>query len=118
MSVVKLPLDVPVQALTLWCWAACAVGVADYFGVHSWTQCQVASAVTGRSCCPSGSGCNSREKLSDALHQVDHLLKLENRRLSFDEIRSEIDAGLPVAIRILWSADRRGHFLVIHGYTE
>jgi Papain-like cysteine protease AvrRpt2 len=109
-----------------WCWAAVAVSIDKYFNPAStWTQCQVASNVTGSRCCgPAPAAgvdpCDQAEKLQDALTVVSRLRSTYGRALQFPAVKREIDSGRPVAARIQWTTgdpgEGQGHFVVVDGY--
>jgi hypothetical protein len=66
----SLPFNMEAQTQTNWCWAATAKSVSHYFFKRSpWTQCKVASAELGLTCCvsPVPSACNVSWFLDRAL---------------------------------------------------
>jgi hypothetical protein len=102
--------------MDLWCWAAVSASVDDYFDPPSdWTQCDVAGELLGTNCCPKVAFCDQTAFLEDALEIVGHLRAFGPGILSFDDIRGEIQSGMPVAARIQWDGGG-GHFVVISGY--
>jgi hypothetical protein len=123
------PFQIETQQKHNWCWAAVSDTVAHYFfkGVNL-TQAQIAKETLGASC-SNPDGCDVPARLEDALRSADKLLKpllpgrslntqlLLGRFLTFEAIRSEIDAGRPVCVRIQWSGEDGGHFVMISGYS-
>ncbi|MBL8290684.1 MAG: hypothetical protein JNN08_02545 [Bryobacterales bacterium] len=108
--------QMPKQLEELWCWAAVSVAVDQYFAPSSTlNQCTVAGLVFNRECCADSGPCNRATSLADALNRVGHRHSRLERPLDFAEIRSEIDAGRPVCVRIGWLGGG-GHFVAIHGY--
>jgi hypothetical protein len=114
-----LKLFVGQSILTRWCWAAVAVGVANFYGDYSKDQCVTASLAfhePPKTCCPNGGNCpNTTQYLSDILgiHHDGLAQKAVDRTLSF--VKSRIDAHHPVPIRMKNDRDE-GHYMVIAGY--
>jgi hypothetical protein len=92
-----------------WCWAAVAVSVDHYFDTAStWTQESLASQIAGSGDVP--------EALQDALTAVSRLNgNPETDSLQFDEVKTAIDACMPLCIRIGWSGGG-AHFVALDGY--
>ena len=107
------------QQQTQWCWAAVSTSVSVYYDASStWTQCTVVNAELGQTtCCSSGSSaaCNQPWYLDLALMRTGNLTVVSNGTTAFASIRTEIDAGRPLGVRIGWSGGG-GHFVVIEGY--
>jgi Papain-like cysteine protease AvrRpt2 len=107
------------QQQTNWCWAATATSVAHYYDVSStWTQCQVANSQTGRNdCCGGGAStsCNTAQPLDTPLTIVGHLDHVIVAAETYDNIRSQIDFGRPLCLRVAWSGGN-AHFLAAKGY--
>jgi hypothetical protein len=117
---VSLPFNMEAQTQTNWCWAATAKSVSHYFFKRStWTQCKIASAELGLTCCvsPVPSACNVSWFLDRALTRTQNFVSIRTGTLSYDEIRAEILAGRPVGARIGWSGGG-GHFMVIYGCSR
>ncbi|HEU4905250.1 MAG TPA: papain-like cysteine protease family protein [Solirubrobacterales bacterium] len=120
----RLAFSVQPQQRTLWCWAAVAVSVADYYAPPtSWTQCSLASAQFGEAdCCANGASksCNRVWRLDKALSDVGALSQMDSAPADSGGLPApvgrEIDAGRPVGIRIGW--DKGGHFIVLDGYRD
>lgn len=115
----QLPFNMQMQTQSNWCWAATATSVSHYFWRWStWTQCRVANAELGHTdCCqtPVPSECNVPWYLDRALTRTQNFVSITGR-VSFDQVRDEINAGRPVGARIGWSGGG-GHFMVIYGYS-
>ncbi len=106
-----------------WCWAAVTNSLLSFFKAdNSLTQCKIVqecfSVVTAyqteTDCCQHSRRpeCNRDFKLVDALDLMG-LLSLRCRYpLSLDEIREQINQGVPVAARIAWRGGG-AHFVVI-----
>jgi hypothetical protein len=107
------------QQQTQWCWAAVSTSVSHYYDSSStWTQCTVANAELGQTtCCQNGSSaaCNVPWYLDDALQRTGNLNAFSGGAASFADVRTEIDSGRPLGVRIGWSGGG-GHFAVIEGY--
>jgi hypothetical protein len=108
------------QEQTQWCWSATATSVALYYNAASdWTQCSLVNAELGRSdCCnaPSSDPCNKPWTLSTALTRVGHIASVTGGSTGFADLRTEIDSGRPLGVRIGWSGGG-GHFNVLSCYT-
>ncbi|WOS41152.1 papain-like cysteine protease family protein [Xanthomonas rydalmerensis] len=110
------------QVQTQWCWAAVASSVATFYAPPpnpEFSQCWLACWATGAdTCCADGgsAACNQPQLQSQALQHVGHRRASSAGRLSFAEVRAEIDALRPIAVTVLW-ARGGGHALVITGYS-
>ena len=107
------------QEMDKWCWAAVSVSVDRYFAPGSAsTQCRVAAQVLGiDQCYDNCDACNSAQRLEDGLQAVGRPPQKLTNPVTFDEIQRQIDAHLPVCVRIGWFSGG-GHFVVITGYRE
>jgi papain like cysteine protease AvrRpt2 len=114
-----MPFQIEKQREDLWCWAAVSASVDHYFfPASTFTQCKVAGKVLNRAnCCADPDLCNDKATLQDALDAVGRLRDTRIGPLSFEDIRREIDAFLPIGVRIGWRGGG-GHFVVISGYSE
>lgn len=107
------------QRQTQWCWAAVTSSVAAYYRRSNWPQCRVVTVGLGQAaCCASGSSaeCNKPWYLDKALDLVGSLGAFTSLPLPLQEVRSEIDAGRPIGVRIGWGGGG-GHFVAIGGYS-
>lgn len=105
------------QARSNWCWAAIAASLGRYYETSDWSQERVAQAVLDdRSGTAAGSAPNSEARLNDALTLVGCYSHWSPDRPAFARIRTEIDAGRPVCVRIAWR-DGGSHFVVVTGYV-
>ena len=122
--------NLQMQQQTKWCWAAVTTSVLSFLDSDtSLTQCQVVrkcfgqpqnDAETGADCCQSGNSevCNKTFKLSQALETMGILESYVNSTLTLNEIRRQISAGVPLAIRIGWrdrngNLSNSGHFVML-----
>jgi hypothetical protein len=125
-----MPINMPDQLESNWCWAAVTVGVKTFFSPGSaFTQCDVATSVlTGEgaihsiNCCANRELCNIPAFLQDALHFSGNLKGILSGPLPFSiapgpSVTGELNAGRPVGVRIQWP-EGNGHFLVVDGYRE
>ena len=114
----KLDFTMRGQKLRDWCWAAVSVSVDRFFNSKSvWTECAIAAAEFGLSCCDAAQQCNRVHLLDPPLTRLARLRPAPLPRvLTFSEIQREIDAGNPIGVRIEWT-NGGGHFLVISGYA-
>jgi hypothetical protein len=106
------------QRLRDWCWAAVSVSVDRFYNSKSaWTECAIAEAELGLSCCKEAQQCNRVHLLDPPLDRLKRLKQTPLPRvLTFAEIQKQIDAGNPICTRIEWT-DGGGHFTVISGYA-
>jgi len=136
--------NLQMQQQTKWCWAAVTTSLLSFFySDASLTQCQVVrkcfgeqqngaeagadgaeagadGAEAGADCCQSGNSevCNKTFKLSQALEAMGILESYVNSALPLKEIRRQISAGVPLAIRIGWrdrngNLSSSGHFVML-----
>jgi hypothetical protein len=116
-----LPLSVPQQEQSNWCWAATGSGVGHFYEPfdNPVAQCTIVSQAFQRDdCCsePAASGdCNQPHFLNRALQIVGHFDRMENNALDTQRIATEIQAGRPVGVRIGWSGGG-GHAIAIGGF--
>ena len=93
------------------CWAALAASLLDYYAPDACrSQREVAHRVIG------GGPIDQRCRLDVTLESLGLLDKVQERRVGFAELRSEIDAGRPLCAAIRWKATGNTHFLLLHGY--
>jgi len=119
--------EIQTQQKLNWCWAAVAATVSNYFFPNQAVQqCQIAKNILGIDCCtdPDPEACDAQAELQTALAAIPKLVgnslnvnTLQNEPLSFDAVRKQIDAGLPVCARIQWFGENRSHFVIISGYS-
>jgi hypothetical protein len=113
--------NMQMQTESNWCWAATATSVSHFYWWWStWTQCRVANGELAHSdCCnsPVPSACNVPWYLDKALTRTNNFVSIMGGQASFQQVKSEIDAGRPVGARIGWNGGG-GHFMVIYGYSR
>jgi hypothetical protein len=129
-SVSLMRFNLQMQQQTKWCWAAVTTSLLSFFySDTSTTQCQVvrkcfgqqqSSAEANGDCCQSGNSevCNKTFKLSQALEAMGVLESYVNGALPLKEIRRQISAGVPLAVRIGWrdrngNLSNSGHFVTL-----
>jgi hypothetical protein len=115
----RLSLEVQPQQGDLLCWAAVAASVSTFFNPQSvWTQCAVASRVLNvPGCCQSVAPCNQDSFLESAFQVTANLAAPPSFRLTFPQIKGEIDQQRPIGIRIAFGISV-GHFVVLSGYDD
>jgi hypothetical protein len=115
-----LDLMLEYQQEDMWCWAACAGAVSNYYQPRSgWTQCGVAAATLGRSdCCGAPSPCNTETAVDAALRATGTAVDRQPFPVRWQTIVQEIKRGRPVVVRVGYTEQgvRRGHFVVVDGY--
>src|SRR5215218_1984149 len=107
-----------------WCWAACAVMVARYYGDGFIQQCMLADYLFGQTnCCstPSAFVCNkgALSELVCTLYQGACALQChgQNGDISLASIQFEIDQGRPIQCNFDWSVGG-SHTVIVRGYYE
>jgi hypothetical protein len=104
-----------------WCWAAVTASVRSYLMPDKpMKQCEIATAILNKDCCsePLPTALDVSHTLGDVLTQFAPATE-EARALSFDEVKKQIDASLPICAYIEWPGGRDcGHFIVLIGYGE
>jgi hypothetical protein len=120
MAEIMLDVKLEKQDQDRWCWAAVSMGIANAYGDFAETQqCVVASRVLSPLlCCPKGKNdsCNVGQTLTTPLNT--HLQAEINGALTFAFVKTNIDDGNPIAVRIGWGDGGNGHAVVISGYYE
>ena len=124
-SATVLPTQFVPQSTQVWCWAAVTTEVLNYFGFAG-DQCQIVSLTlsgyTNNSfCCPFviGGPCFRTGQLFEiqqALSLIGGIASSVTGPLTFQQIRSEINAGDPIIAAYLGSFS--GHVVVIFGYDD
>lgn len=108
------------QTQTNWCWAATSKSVSFYYSsfLNPWTQCKIASAELGQTCCttPVPGPCNVPWYLDRALTRTNNFVELKGP-MTWESVKAEIDEGLVVGTRIGWSGGG-GHFMAIYGVSK
>jgi hypothetical protein len=121
----SLSLTMARQERSLWCWAAVATAVGNFYGTGSWSQCQVATASIPNfpnpppgtfDCCTNAAPCNIFGFLDVALRSTSSFASKQASLLAFSDLQSEIAAGRPVGTRIQWQ-DGSGHFVALAGWS-
>ena len=93
------------------CWAALAASLLDFYVPGpSISQQEIARRVLG------DGPVDRRCRLDIALGSLGLLAKIEERRVGFAEVRSEIDAGRALCAAVCWKATGTTHFVLLHGY--
>lgn len=117
----QLGMNLSLQEMSQWCWAACAVMVLQHFG-RTKMQCQLAEWLFGpQGCCanPTPPRCNKPCGVGDvgAIYQAEGLQYLQaTHRVTSAQIRSEIDSNSPVQIG--YHGQRLGHLVLVGGYVQ
>ena len=107
------------QEKTNWCWAASMQAVLDVYGTTV-TQCQEANWLFSHSDCCNPGNCNwstSPEQQRDILDHWGLSSTLTYSTLTWNQLKTEIDAGRPVSIGFSWCSGG-GHSLVIYAFSE
>lgn len=121
--------DMTVQELSNWCWAACTQAVIRTATDEDVDQCVVAGLVlhdrgetaTAAVCCTehtNASPCNRPFYLDVALGFFHRLLRFEPQPVTPAQARAELAKGRPIACHIRWGTTGSGHFVIIGGILE
>ncbi|HWA83926.1 MAG TPA: papain-like cysteine protease family protein [Fimbriimonadaceae bacterium] len=109
------------QQQTQWCWSATSVSTSLFYNAAStWTQCVLVNdELSQTTCCVNGSTnqCNQPNVLTSPLQRTGNLDSWQSGTISFNDVKTRIGSGHPVAVRIGWSGGG-GHFVVIGGYID
>ena len=122
-SVAVMRFELEKQKRSEWCWAAVTASLLKFFTPDSEiTQCEVVRECfsttngyeTSKDCCQHSltEECNRPFKLVDALDRMGMLSMRCNYPLSLDEIRDQINQGVPIAVRFKWNGGG-AHFVLI-----
>lgn len=106
-----------------WCWAAVTNSLLSFFDAdNGMTQCDIVRECFGvtpgyqteTDCCQHSrrTECNRDYELDQALDLMQLRASCCNYPLTLDEIREQINQGVPVAARIAWRGGG-GHFVII-----
>ena len=115
-----LPFNMQAQTQSNWCWAATSTSVSRFYSSLSpWTQCKVASKELNQQCCttPVPGACNVPWYLDKALTRTNNFVSIQSGTVSWNTVKSQLQAGLVVGARIGWSGGG-GHFMVLHGVSS
>lgn len=108
-----------------WCWAAVAASVAQFYR-NPIEQCEIANGELGRrDCCDEKAGSgpgNVVGYMMSSLYRVGHFARWAVRTIGKPppmdhDIRSEIDAGRPLCLRVVWNGSG-AHFVTITAYLD
>lgn len=104
------------QEQTNWCWAGCSTATAHFFDpASSWSQCKVANAELGQTaCCTNPGPCNVYGYLNQALNIVGHFQGMASTTEPDATITAQVNAGLPLGVRVQWSGGG-AHFIMVVG---
>ena len=111
------------QAQFFWCWAAVGVSINRYFSPDSpLTQCELATHILPHhpQCCdnPLPPDADVSAHLQDVLGALGALHPPPTSGpAQFKDIRTQINASLPVCARIEWPGQNLAHFVVICGFA-
>jgi|HubBroStandDraft_3_1064219.scaffolds.fasta_scaffold78826_3 hypothetical protein len=107
-----MPFPMEQQQEPDWCWNAVAISVERYFDPkYKKTQQQFAVQVLG----PPPADADQPYNLSMALSKIGLANKNLQGHLTFPDIKSQLDANLPVCVHIAWY-EGGSHYVVISGY--
>jgi hypothetical protein len=129
----RVDLDMQVQCLSSWCWAAVAASISEFYAKHPvFAQCDIANLELGRKdCCTVKCGnanvdpeINTTSTLGSALFRVGCLAAEIPGEATRDQVLEQLEAGRPICVRTVWSTedpsfidDNAGaHFVVIVGF--
>ena len=109
------------QDQTNWCWAACTMMVANFYGVAGYTQCKLANMFFGQStCCQSGDSdvCNlglEINQIAAVYSNMAIVCNYINGPVTLDVLNTQVNLqGNPVEISVAWSGSG-SHVVIISG---
>jgi hypothetical protein len=113
------------QQQTQWCWAAACASISRYYQdvLHNGRekpQCEIVQQVIGfrdRDCCADPGACNVQGPMDAGLVCVGHFRRLTDGPVPLSEIRTELQAGRPVGVRVIL-ANGAEHIVVIFGCDD
>jgi hypothetical protein len=111
-----LPLTYVQQSQSNWCWAACGEMLFRFGEMPQWTQCALASAQFGLTCCsdlPDGCDQGCWPHLAYPGHGLD--TDMVKAPLSLQEVRDELNDGRPVQVCYQWANTNSTHVALIVG---
>ncbi|WP_290903145.1 papain-like cysteine protease family protein [Aquabacterium sp.] len=114
-------LRIPHQEQDQWCWCAVAAGICAFRDeTFTLRQCEVASSVLGVDVCadPTSDSVNKMMPLDEVLAHFQRLGFKTESPMTFEDVAEQIDAGLPVCIRIRFMDTGNPHVTVIRGYRR
>lgn len=124
-----LPVDIPIQQQTNWCWVAVGSGITSFYDQTAYSQCSVVTEVFSAinppfnvNCCDpavdaSQLPCNGESGADQALDHPRHHFVSDTGQLDWASLVAQIDQGRPVAAEIAWQGGG-AHFVAITGYSE
>lgn len=118
------------QQQTNWCWAAVTAAIDHFMDpASSLKQCEIANfavnnvrtnmqkpSFPGDCCQKMTPDYNQQLSLHPPLIGIGRAGPAARGTLTFDQVREQIDKGVPIGVRIEWK-DGTGHFVVISGYS-
>lgn len=116
-----VPMPYVAQTEDNWCWAACAQMLFGRPGSTPRSQCQVASAYFGQTCCPSPgapSACDLGAWPQVAYPPQGIPTSWIQTALTQAQVEAELAAGRPVQVCLQWSASDSTHVALIVGQNE
>jgi hypothetical protein len=123
-----LPLTIPQQEQSNWCWVAVGSGINSFYDGTTYPQCYVVTLVFRvihpgytPDCClpqsdPSQPPCNGESGADQALSYPKRHFLRDTSPLDWEDLVAQIDSGAPVAAGISWS-DGGSHFVALTGYS-
>jgi hypothetical protein len=102
-----------------WCWAATLATVLNSYVNYQLNDCQVANMFFNANTCSNPEPFNKQNSLYSFQKIVEpfKLTTIISGRISWNEIKNEIDNGNPIIIRVESNLGQ-GHFIVIIAYEE
>jgi len=117
---VVLNFNMEAQTQSNWCWAATSKSVSFFYAsfLNPWSQCKIASAELGQTCCtsPVPGPCNVPWYLDKALTRTNNFVSFQGP-MTWESVKEQIEQGLVVGTRIGWFGGG-GHFMAIYGVSR
>lgn len=114
----RVSCQIPRQEYDKWCWAAVAIGIANFHANSvEWQQCALVNQQFGQTdCCSDGDSeaCNKSSSLGKALLRTGNLEAAIEGPMDLGAVKQEISRRRPMGARIDWGTTT-GHVATIVG---
>ncbi|WP_166437185.1 papain-like cysteine protease family protein [Niastella caeni] len=125
----RLPVSVPEQLKSRWCWAAIASALATYYQTMNISQVEIADSLLSDNLSSdpvAGNGRYANEELLErnVNFKLDVALKYVNcfshwtiGKPIFERVQFEINQGRPLGVRLEWFKGG-AHYILVNGYCD
>lgn len=112
------------QEQGMWCWAAVAASIANFYDGTAGRQCDLANQEFSQSTCCSepdasdGNVCNRASDMEISIKRVNHHASTSDTAATFKRVQDEIVQNRLIALRIEWQGQSVGHAVILDGYSQ